>query len=183
MNQTKILGLPGDIKNYIDSMVKKSLEEFVDSSRKENKSTGAKNLLKMTESRLYAIPVLKIKIKDDKERVEDLKIEGAPEHSKSLIRYRKYSSRIDPDEALEAMIEQIEHTIITNQFEVDMIEKALEIICSDPYYLTVKGKYFDGLDNESIAELLHCDATTVWRNRQRLIKNLAIRLYGMDAIE
>lgn len=90
---------------------------------------------------------------------------------------------MDPEEALEAIIKDKQACIESDQHEVDVLEEALEIIKPDPYYESVSGRYFEGLDNETIAESLGCDATTIWRNRQRLIKSLSVRLYGMAAID
>ena len=39
------------------------------------------------------------------------------------------------------------------------------------------------MNDEEIAEKIHCDPTTVWRNRKRLIQRLAVRLYGVDAVK
>ena len=41
---------------------------------------------------------------------------------------------------------------------------------------------FKELTDEEIAGEIHCDATTVWRNRKRLVQRLAVRLYGADAL-
>jgi DNA-directed RNA polymerase specialized sigma24 family protein len=98
-------------------------------------------------------------------------------------RVKKNSVRLDPEEALEAIIKDQEAAIAADQHEVDILETALDYIRDDPYYKTVSGRYFDGLDNETIGEKIGCDGTTVWRNRQRLVKSLAVRLYGTTAID
>ena len=123
------------------------------------------------------------KIKDDEEKIEELRTYGTPARSKSITRFSKSSTRMDPEEALEAIIKDKQACIESDQHEVDVLEEALEIIKPDPYYESVSGRYFEGLDNEAIAESLGCDATTVWRNRQRLIKSLSVRLYGTAAID
>ena len=42
-------------------------------------------------------------------------------------------------------------------------------------------KYFRGMREADIAEKLLCDPATIRRNRARLIKRLALRLYGVDS--
>lgn len=187
MGKQKNTLLTPDIKEYIDISIKKTVEEVKEAVKEAvkplQKPQNAKTAFKNTEARLYALPVLKIKIKDDIEKIEQLQIHGTPERSKSITRFSKNSVRLDPEEALEAIIKEKVADIATDQHEVDILEKALDFIRDDPYYETVSGRYFDGLDNEEIGEKIGCDGTTVWRNRQRLIKRLAVRLYGTNAID
>lgn len=175
--------IPPEIRSYIDEVAKKTAAAVSEAYKPLQQPQNAKQAFKNTEARLYALPVLKVKLRDDKEKIEDLRTYGTPARSKSITRFSKNSVRLDPEEALEAIIKDKEAGIETDQHEVDMLEEALEIIENDQYYESVSGRYFEGLDNETIAESLGCDATTVWRNRQRLIKSLAVRLYGTAAID
>ena len=49
--------------------------------------------------------------------------------------------------------------------------------------LAVDGKYIQRMNDEDIAEKIHCDPSTVWRNRKRLVQRVAVRLYGVDAVK
>ena len=173
MAKQKKPSIPPEIKSYIDEVAKKTAAAVSDAYKPLQQPQNAKAAFKNTEARLYALPVLKVKIKDDEEKIEELRTYGTPARSKSITRFSKTSTRMDPEEAC----------IESDQHEVDVLEEALEIIKPDPYYESVSGRYFEGLDNEAIAESLGCDATTVWRNRQRLIKSLSVRLYGTAAID
>lgn len=183
MAKQKKPSIPPEIKSYIDEVAKKTAAAVSDAYKPLQQPQNAKAAFKNTEARLYALPVLKVKIKDDKEKIEELRTYGTPARSKSITRFSKSSTRMDPEEALEAIIKDKQACIESDQHEVDVLEEALEIIKPDPYYKSVSGRYFEGLDNEAIAESLGCDATTVWRNRQRLIKSLSVRLYGTTAID
>ena len=180
MAKQKKPSIPPEIKSYIDEVAKKTAAAVSDAYKPLQQPQNAKAAFKNTEARLYALPVLKVKIKDDKEKIEELRTYGTPARSKSITRFSKSSTRMDPEEALEAIIKDKQACIESDQHEVDVLEEALEIIKPDP---SVSGRYFEGLDNEAIAESLGCDATTVWRNRQRLIKSLSVRLYGTAAID
>lgn len=183
MGKAKKPAIPPDIKAYIDASVKNTAEAVKEACKPAQQPQNAKTAFKNTEARLYALPVLKVKITDDKEKIEELKTYGTPARSKSITRFSKTGVRLDPEEALEAIIKDKEAAIAADQCEVDELETALDCIRDDPYYATVSGRYFDGLDNEAIGEKVGCDATTVWRNRQRLVKSLAVRLYGRAAID
>ena len=141
----------------------------------------AKDAFKATERRLYGLPTLKIKLEDDLERLEEFKLYGPRERSKSITRFIKNGNRLTPDEIWEAVLMDMEATIAADQYEIDAMDKALSVIRDDEYYLTVTGRYLDDLPDERVAELIPCDTSTVWRNRKRLVQRLAVWLYGADA--
>lgn len=142
----------------------------------------AKDAYKATERRLYAYPDLVAKIAEDKERLEEWQTNGTPGRSQSIVRYSKSSVRVDPDEMLEGMIQDLRARIEMDEYEIATLDKALSSISGDNYYLSVKGKYLDNMDDEAIAEVIPCDASTVRRNRGRLVRRLAVKLYGARAV-
>ena len=125
----------------------------------------AKDAFKATERRLYAVPDLRAKLEDDQEELEDTRKYGLKERSHSITRFFKSGVRLTPEEIMEP------------------IEKALASIRDDPYYLAVNGKYIQRMTDEEIAEQIHCDPVTVWRNRKRLVQRVAVRLYGVEAVK
>lgn len=143
----------------------------------------AKDAFKATERRLYALPVLRNKRDDDKERLEELKQYGPRGRSKSITQFSKSGVRLTPEEIFEAAVIDLEATIAADEYEIEAMERALATIEKDDYYLTVTGRYIDDLPDERVAELIPCDTTTVWRNRKRLVQRLAVWLYGAEAIK
>lgn len=141
----------------------------------------AKDAFKATERRLCAIPDLREKLKDDEGELEKARKGGLNERSYSVPRS---GVRLTPEEIMmEAAIMDLEASIAATSHELEAIEKALASIRDDPYYLAVDGKYIQRMTDEEIAEQIHCDPTTVWRNRKRLIQRLAVRLYGVEAVK
>lgn len=157
------------------------IQKAVNAGRAQGMSI-AKDAYKATERRLYALPVLRQKVEDDKEKLEQIKTHGAPERSKSIVRFSRTGYRLTPEEMLEANIKYLEATIAADEYEIECVEKALTAIEADTYYETVKGKYIDGRSDEQIAETIPCDYTTVWRNRKRLVQKVAVMLYGAQAV-
>lgn len=144
---------------------------------------SSKDAYKATERRLYALPVLRRKLADDKERLEEIRQYGPRERSKSITRFIKSGVRLSPEEIFEAVVMDMEATIAADQYEIDAMEKALDVIKDDDYYLTVTGRYLEDLPDEQVAELIPCDTSTVWRNRKRLVQRIAVWLYGADAVK
>ena len=145
-------------------------------------STTAKDAYKATEKRLYALPVLESKVADDREMLREMQTHGVRERSKSLVRFQRSGYRVSPEDMLDAIINDLQATIATDEHEVLKIRRALAYIADDQYARTVSGKYIDGMDDAEIAEEIPCDPTTVWRNRKRLVQRLAVLLYGASAI-
>ncbi len=143
---------------------------------------AAKDAYKATERRLYAVPVLRKKLQDDLERLAEIRQFGPQKKSSSITRFMKNGLRLTAEEIQEALIMDMEAGIAADKFELETMEKALTEIFADEYYLTVSGRYLEGLSNEEIAERISCDVSTVWRNRKRLVQQLSVRLYGAAAV-
>ena len=141
-----------------------------------------KDAYKMTEKRLYAYPVIKLKIENDHERIEDIQQHGAPGKSNSVVRFQRSGLRLDPEEIVEALIKDIEAQIAEGQHEISTIETALKIIADEPYSEIVKHKYFEQKSDDDIAEIMNCDPSTIRRNKSRLVVRMAVFLYGVAAL-
>jgi hypothetical protein len=114
--------------------------------------------------------------------MEEIKADGAPAGRKDIIRYMKTGQRLSPEDIQEALIWDLSVEIARNEHEIETIEKALSFIEDDPYCFIVGHKYFEGKNDEQIAYEMHCDTTTIWRNKNRLISRLAVFLYGATAV-
>ena len=139
-----------------------------------------KDSYKATEARLAALPDIRAKLEDDRKALADMK--SGKDRNWYVIRFLKSGSRLTPEEVLKALTMDLEAAITADEYEIEVMERALAIISDDPYYGTVAGRYFDFMTDEVIAERISCDASTVWRNRKRLVQRLAVRLYGAEAV-
>lgn len=165
----------------IEEIIKKAVDAGLEAGRL-SAERSTRNAFKDTERRLYALPTLRQKLEDDKERLEEIKTYGPRSRSKSITRFGKSSVRLTPEEILEAVVTDMEATIAADEYEIECMEKALSIIADDEYKKTVTGRYIEGLTDEEIADAIHCDTSTVWRNRKRLVQRLSVWLYGAKAL-
>jgi len=161
--------------------VRSIIEQTVERTR-ISCANGAKDAYKATEKRLYAYTILKCKITDLKEKIEEVQAYGAPTRSKSVVRFSKTGMRLTPEEIAEALVQDMTADVAGNEAEIETIDKALTIIADDPYADIIALKYFESKSKDEIADALHCDPTTVWRNGSRLVNRLAVFLYGVSAI-
>ena len=125
----------------------------------------AKDTYKATERRLYALPILREKLQEDKEKLEEIRTHGTPQHSKGIVRYSRTGIRLSPEEILDGIIKDMEATIAADQYEIDTVEKALSHVKDDPFYSAIEAKYFEGLDDEDVAEDLNCGTTQLILSR------------------
>lgn len=158
-------------------LVKMALEAGKMSAEREVKDT-----YRATERRLYALLILKEKIKEDKARLEELIMLGPGECSKGITRFQRSGVRLEPEDIKDAAIMDLKATIAADEYEVETIEAALKQIENEPYYFTVEGKYLMRLTDDEIADKIHCDKSTVYRNRKNLIQTISVRLYGSRAV-
>lgn len=165
----------------VEEIIKKAVDAAFEAGRR-SAERSVKNAFKDTERRLYALPTLRQKLADDRERLAEIKTYGPRSRSKSITRFGKSSVRLSPEEILEAVVTDMEATIAADEYEIERMEKALSIIEGDEYALSVTGRYIEGLSDEEIAEAIHCDTSTVWRNRKRLVQRLSVWLYGAEAL-
>ncbi|MBQ4611554.1 MAG: hypothetical protein IJB30_07420 [Clostridia bacterium] len=138
-----------------------------------------------TEKRLYALPILRERIEDNREELTELEnmgVEALRHHSSSLVRLIRPGMRLTPEEVHSAQMAELRARLAADEREVRKLQNALHSVAEDPYYLTIELKYFSGVKDADAAARLRCDPATVRRNRNRLVKRLALRLYGVDCI-
>lgn len=168
----------GKSTENIENIIKKAVEAGRISAERT-----AKDAFKATERRLYALPVIRERLADNREKLAEIMQYGPRERSKSITRFVKSGVRLSPDEIFEAVVMDMEATIAADEYEIEAMEKALATIADDEYYQTVTGRYIENLTDDQVAELITCDTSTVWRNRKRLIQRLSVWLYGAQAIK
>lgn len=173
-----------NIQKLIEEAVKKAVSATVLFGMEKAKADG-KEAFKKTEQRLYAYPELKKNIEKYYADIDDVQLEGATRKSKDLVFFSAAGmggTRLSAEEIMEGRIVVLQKKIYRDQSEIDEIDFALSAISGDEYYQAVALKYFDGKTDEMIAEEINCDQSTVRRNKNRLVRKLAIKLYGAQAL-
>ncbi len=139
------------------------------------------NCYKQTIKRIKALPILRERVEEYSARLGE---NGnlMPGKSKSIVRFSASGVRADPEEMLEAVRRTMEAHLAADQEEIDTVTTALSCVQDDFYFPAV----YDGLvlhkSDIELAEQLYCDESTIRRNRSRLIRIIAVRLYGVEAI-
>jgi len=161
--------------------VEEIIHKAVEAQRVANERQS-RDAFKATEARLYAMPSLEKKIIRDREKLDDLRENGSPRRNMSIVRFQRPGYRVDPEELLEAIIQDLEARIAADEHEIVTVREAMEPFKEDPYYLTVIRRYMDRRDDEDIAIELNCSATQIWKQRGRIVTDISIMLYGSFAL-
>ena len=146
---------------------------------------GQQSPYQLTVQRLYALPILRERILDNEAELmelESLGIEALRGHDRSIVRLLRPGMRVSEEEAHLAQMASLRGRIAADELEVNRIQRALNCICGDPYFAVIDHKYFQRLTDDESAEIMNCDPSTVRRNRLRLVKRIALRLYGTEAL-
>lgn len=168
-------------KSDIEKIIERAVKEGIEAGRKQAERVPV-DAYRATERRLYALPVLVRKVEDAQLRLKELEQTGAPRRSKDVIRFTRTGVRVSPEEILDAMIVDIKASIAADEHEIETVKKALRNIEDDTYYVAVSGRYFEGISDEEIAKQIPCDERTVRRHRGRLVRVVAVWLYGAEAV-
>lgn len=137
---------------------------------------------KLTERRLFAYNDLSAKLEIDLAQLQELKKEGvilADEDSGILF---ENESIFSPKIIWEKKTEGLKNQIAEGMRELSRLDDAINAVSGDFYGDIIKLKYIEGKSDEYIAEALNCDVSTVRRNRKRILKRMAVRLYGCNAL-
>lgn len=169
----------------IEKIVEQALHKAINTALHFGVARGkceAKEAYRKTESRLYAYSVLLDNIEQYKKDIEDL-LREEPGRSKDLVFYSAAGgSRLTNEEIQEGRILIVRKKIERDQAEINEINYALEIVKEDEYYPLLTKKYFENKKDDEIAADFDCDERTIRRNKSRLIRRIAIKLYGAEAI-
>ena len=140
---------------------------------------------KATEQRLYAYPVLVDNVRNRwPADIEDLKREPVGETSKSIVKWSVQGGvRITPEERQESRILAVQAKLEHDRQELAVMDRALATIKMDAAYPWLEEFYFQRMDIESIAEKHETTWQVVAKGKAALVRVLALRLYGAEALE
>lgn len=173
-------GVNKDLSKQFELLFTKAIDKFLSSICLVAKSS-TKEYFKHTEKRLYAYPALVANIDQYDQDIKDLKREytlPGSQKSKDIARMQSSGVRLTPDEILEGKIHLLEKKKTIDLVEINEIDRALQFVSSDQYFNIIALKYFDKKSDNIIAEELHCDDSTVRRNKNKLLGQIIVKLYG-----
>ncbi|MDY6148938.1 MAG: hypothetical protein SPI35_07990 [Porphyromonas sp.] len=152
-----------------------------------NETPKPADCYKATEARLYAYPTLLSNITQYQLDIQDLKKERITEKSKDITCWGGVSSRLTPEEKQQARIMSVEIKLERDKAEVSRIDRVLHRLETSsegiPAADFIRCVYMRGMDLDTIARQEDVSLSTVQRRRTRLVRQLALMLYGAEALQ
>lgn len=173
-------------KKVIEDTAKATAKEVISELKKQglikdNKQTA----FQKTETLLYNYNNFMATIEDKYTQIRMIMDEGLSRRSNSVSSFSKqpsYDFKNDSEKA-EDKIEMLQQSIKNTQGYIDIIDAAIIKIKDDQYYEIITMKYFENKTREEIAEYFEKDASTISRNKNRLVKTLSIKLFSDDVLQ
>lgn len=140
---------------------------------------------KATEARLWAYPTLKDNIIEYARDIRDLEREHITEKSKDIACWGGAGSRLSPEEKQQARIIAVQVKLERDKAEIAKIDRALDRLEASECDLAsvfIRQVYFKRCPLEDIALIEGCSLSTIQRRRTRLVRQLALILYGAEAL-
>lgn len=163
-------GLVGNTTNVVNTPVK-----------------AEKTAYQKTEQLLYNYNGFKRIVAERKQEIADLRRFGVPQKSGSIVRYGGNSGTVHqtvlPEESVEAAVRTVEASVQGTVQAIALIDKCMESLRSDPYYKVLEMRYFEGRTQEDIALEFNCSQVTISKNKARLVKELAMRLFPNQVVD
>lgn len=165
-----------EIANAVAQAVVKALKsEKVSANPKTEKTAYQK-----TEQLLYAYRGLKKVVAERMLEIEELRKYGVPKNCAVTEYVQKGGlpqGLVLEEESVEDAVRTVQRSVEGTVHIISLIDKSMAALKGDPYYDVLEMRYFDGRTQEDIAVTFGCNQATIARNKSRLVKELAMRLF------
>ena len=172
------------LKNELQTMIDKAISDALRPYAQTEMKTGARTYRERVERLLYARSGLDILISaliEELSEATDTEIETSMAYEKTDAKVVRLFPQGDAL-GIPHKKADIEALLTKNRLAAKRIDRAVETLSGDPYFPLLELKYTKRLSEERIAEELCCDPSTVRRNKNRMLENLAIIFFGIDAV-
>lgn len=177
-----------EFARLVATAVVESLESkgIVRTTQPKDKPDKTKSAYAKTEALLYHYHGFKRIVQERALEIETLKKYGVPKKSPSIVEYAPKSGTVHgitlEDDTVEAMIGNVQRSVEGTVEAIRLIDKSMDALRGDPYFCILEMRYFEGRTQEDIADHLGCSQVTVSKNKNRLVRELSMRLFPNQAI-
>ena len=159
---------------------------IVGNTQPKDKPDRSKSAYAKTEALLYHYNGFKRLVKERELEIETLRKCGVPKKSPSIVEYTSKSGVVHgitlEDDTVDIMIGNVQRSVEGTVQAISLIDKSMEALKDDPYYCILEMRYFEGRTQEDIADHLGCRQVTISKNKNRLVRELSMRLFPNQAI-
>lgn len=155
-------------------------------SAKATPAKSEKTAYQKTEQLLYNYMGFKRIVQEKMDEIADIRRYGVPQKSGGMgerVQGGNLPSGIVlPEESVENAVRSVQASVQGTVQVIAMIDKCMLALKNDPYYEILPMRYFEGRTLEDIGVYLGYDHSTISRNKNRLVKELAMRLFPDEVV-
>ena len=152
-----------------------------------NNHKSEKTAYQKTEQLLFNYNGFKRIVEERKEEIKELRAHGVPKRSGSIVEYSPHTGSVGqlvlPEESVEDAVHTVEASVQGTVRVIALIDKCMESLKGDPYYNVLEMRYFEGRTLEDIGVYYNVEHSTISRNKNRLVKELSMRLFPDEVIK
>ena len=134
-----------------------------------------------TEQLLYNYMGFKKIVEERQLEIAELREFGVPQKCGGVTEYVQKGGMpcgiVLPEESVENAVRTVQESVRDTVRVIALIDKCMTALRFDPYYKVLEMRYFEGRTQEDIAVSFGCNQATIARNKSRLVKELAMRLF------
>lgn len=175
----------------VQELIKTAVNEIVKAINKQQTLNPQPNIkyksaYAKTEALLFSYNNFKRIVEERKQEIEDLRKYGVPQKC-GAVGERVQNGNLPqgivlPEESVESAVCRIERSVQDTVQAINLIDKCMAALKHDPYYEILPMRYFEGRTQEDVAVYFKCDQGTISRNKGRLIRELAMRLFPDQSV-
>lgn len=154
-----------------------------------NQSANAKTektAYQKTEQLLYNYLGFKRIVEERMAEIEELRKHGVPQ-SCAVKEYVDKGNTVQgivlEEESVENAVRTVQASVQGTVQAIALIDKCMAALKNDPYYKVLEMRYFEGRTQEDIALSFNCSQQAISKNKNRLVRELAMRLFPNQSIE
>ena len=182
IEKSDMLELAGIIsKAVIDELEKRGIVESANPKVKSEKTAYQK-----TEQLLYNYMGFKRVVEERQLEIEELKKYGVPKQSPGTMERVQHSNVhgiVLEEDSVRGAIASVQRSVDETVQAISMIDKCMKALEGDPYYCILEMRYFEGRTQEDIATHLGVSQVSVSKNKNRLVRELSMRLFPNQVIQ
>lgn len=139
------------------------------------------------EQLLYNYSGFKRIVAECKQEIEEIRKHGVPKKCGGVTEYVQKGGMphglVLEEESVENAVRTVEARVQGTVDAIALIDKCMAALKNDPYYRVLEMRYFEGRTQEDIAFEFGCSQVTISNNKNRLVRELSMRLFPTQAIE
>lgn len=181
MTDTKLIEL---IDSTVNEAVTRAFNDL--GIRNKIKTRDDINVFKKTEQLLWNYYEFKLVIKAKYEQIEEIRRNGVPGKSKSILEYSPGGSTSEGLETTEEIVESAVNAVLEDiaylENAVYKIDMALKTVTSEADFNIIRRFYFEKETLEAIGKDYGVSAQAIFKRKNKMIRKLALYLFPRDTV-